>query len=101
METILQQMIAHKESIQLRQKQQELIASGAAVKARRRSASNSLVDEPKYWRERARIVRSLTINMKAAESRRVMAKIAEHYEKLAERVEKNRGSLKRITSSGS
>jgi hypothetical protein len=88
MENILEQMIAHKESIEVHQKQQELIVLRVAMKTRTKGLPKSLVDEPKHWRERAGAIRSLAINMKAPDSRRLMVKIAEHYEKLAQQAEK-------------
>jgi hypothetical protein len=44
-------------------------------------------DETKYWRNRAQHIRALLVSIKNPDSRLVMVKIAEDYEKLARRAE--------------
>jgi hypothetical protein len=47
-----------------------------------------LIDDPKHWRERAEEVRTLSDQMDYGESRRVLLRIAEDYDRLAEHAER-------------
>ena len=47
------------------------------------TASHSILDEPKHWLERAEEARSIADQLSDPESRRMMLRIAEDYERLA------------------
>jgi hypothetical protein len=50
--------------------------------------SQSLINDPNHWRERAREARSLANLMIDPESKRMMLGIAQEYEELAHRAER-------------
>ena len=47
------------------------------------TASHSVLDDPKHWLERAEEARSIADQLSDPESRRMMLRIAEDYERLA------------------
>ena len=47
------------------------------------TASHSVLDDPKHWLERAEEARSVADQLSDPESRRMMLRIAEDYERLA------------------
>jgi hypothetical protein len=54
------------------------------------------VGEPEHWRERAAAMRALTIGMKNSDALAIMLKLADDYDKLADRAEKR--NSKKTTS---
>jgi hypothetical protein len=54
-----------------------------------------LVDDPEFWRSRAEEVRVIADDMKEAEAKAIMERIAKDYERLAIRAEERRSSLPR------
>jgi hypothetical protein len=51
----------------------------AAARARYMIASNSILDSPEHWLERAEKARSIAEQLSDAESRRMMLRIVEDY----------------------
>ena len=47
------------------------------------SVSNSILDNPEHWQERAEEARSIAEQLSDPESKRMMLRIAEDYERLA------------------
>jgi hypothetical protein len=54
-------------------------------------ASHSILDEPKHWLERAEEARSIADQLSDPESRRMMMRIAEDYERLANHARRRKG----------
>jgi hypothetical protein len=51
-----------------------------------------LIDDPEFWRSRAEEVRAIANDMKEAEAKAIMDRIANDYERLAKHAEKRRNS---------
>jgi hypothetical protein len=47
------------------------------------TVSNLILDDPKHWQERAEEARSIAEQLKDAESRRMLLRISDDYERLA------------------
>jgi hypothetical protein len=47
------------------------------------TVSDSILDDPKHWQERAEEARSIADQLKDPESRRMMLRIADDYDRLA------------------
>jgi hypothetical protein len=57
-----------------------------------------LINDPKHWRERAEEVRTLSDQMDHPESRRVLLRIAEDYDRLAEHAEQRTAGAAAVES---
>jgi hypothetical protein len=53
--------------------------------------TDSLINDPKHWRDRAEEIRTLADDMHDEISRQMMLRIAEDYERLAQRAEERAG----------
>lgn len=51
-----------------------------------------LVDDPEFWRSRAEECRSIANDMKEADAKAIMVRIADDYERLAKHAEQRRAS---------
>jgi hypothetical protein len=51
-----------------------------------------LIDDPKFWRSRAKEVRTFAEEMKSRHGKAIMNRIADDYERLAEHAEQRRRS---------
>lgn len=54
-----------------------------------------LIDDPEFWRSRAEEVRAIADDMKEAEAKAIMDRIADDYERLAKHAETRRKSAPR------
>jgi hypothetical protein len=70
-------------AIQLGQRQSRHYRSAADLQLTCTTVSDSILDEPKHWQEHAEEARSISEQLSDPESRRMILRMADNYERLA------------------